>query len=101
MPDLLLRRVTFGGARRFDKHEGKTMRRKYTMTQKQYDDVLAACKPVPLIMLQCGMPRSPQENANAAWCRLGRELGFDGMSVEPTSSSTPLVITAEPVDAPL
>lgn len=34
-------------------------------------------------MLQCGPISSPQENANRAWCRLGDELGFDGMSVEP------------------
>ena len=56
----------------------------YEMTQADLDKILNACKPVPMIALQCGMPRSPQENANAAWGELGRRMGFDHMTVEPT-----------------
>ncbi len=56
----------------------------YEMTDEQLEVILAACKPVALIALQCGMPSSPQENANAAWARLGKELGFDHMTVKPT-----------------
>jgi hypothetical protein len=41
-------------------------------------------KPVPMIMLQCGEPPSQQENANAAWKRLGVKMGFDHMTVRPT-----------------
>lgn len=58
-------------------------RKNYTMTDDQYDNIIAACQPVPMIMLQCGTPASPQENANRAWSRLGDELGFEFMTVEP------------------
>jgi predicted TIM-barrel fold metal-dependent hydrolase len=60
-------------------------RKEYELTTEQYDKLIEACRPAPMIMLQCGMPPSPQENANAAWCSLGKELGFDGMTVEPSS----------------
>lgn len=54
------------------------------MTQEDLDKILDACKPVPMIMLQCGMPESPQERANRAWAELGSRMGFDSMTVEPT-----------------
>ena len=59
------------------------MRKNFEMTQAQLDTLLDSMKSVPMIMLQCGTPRSQQENANAAWKRLGREMGFDGMTVKP------------------
>lgn len=59
------------------------MRKDFEMTQEQFDIILAACKPVPLIAINCGMPRSPQQNANAAWERLGKEMGFDSKTVKP------------------
>lgn len=62
------------------------MRRNYEMSESQLKKLIDACKPVPLIMLQCGMPRSPQENANAAWAELGSELGFDHMTVKPSGA---------------
>lgn len=68
---------------------------KFVMTQAQYEALLDACRPVPLIMLQCGRPPSRQENANAAWARLGREMGFDPMTVRPAGQN-PLEFTAEP-----
>lgn len=55
----------------------------FEMTQEQLDKLMAASKPVPLIALQCGMPASPQENANSAWKALGKEMGFDYMTVKP------------------
>lgn len=61
------------------------MRAEFEMTAEQEATLLAAMQPVPMIMLQCGTPRSQQENANDAWKRLGIELGFDGMTVEPSS----------------
>lgn len=60
-------------------------RKEYELTAEQFDKLIEACRSVPLIMLQCGMPSSPQENANRAWCALGDELGFDGMSVQPSN----------------
>jgi hypothetical protein len=61
------------------------MRKEYEMTAEQEAKLLEACKPVPYMVIGGMEPRSPQENANDAWCALGRELGFDGMSVEPSS----------------
>jgi hypothetical protein len=55
----------------------------FEMTQEQLDTLLDAMKPVPLIAINCGMPRSQQENANLAWLRLGNEMGFSHMTVTP------------------
>ena len=71
------------------------MRQTFTITQEQYHVIIEACKPVPLIMLQSGMPPSPQENANRAWEQLGKELGFAYMSVKPGGNK--LEFTAEPL----
>lgn len=64
-----------------------TMERKqYEMTQDDLDKLLEACRPVPMIMLQCGTPPTPQERANAAWAELGKRMGFDYMTVKPAGS---------------
>lgn len=55
----------------------------FEMTEKQLQKLMNACKPVPMIALQCGTPSSPQENANTAWESLGKEMGFDHMTVRP------------------
>ena len=72
------------------------MRKNYTMTTEQYEALLEACRPVPMIMLQCGTPSSPQENANAAWQRLGKEMGFVWDTVRP-SGTGPKFFTAEEI----
>lgn len=59
------------------------MKKDFEMTHEDLDALLAAMKPVPMIALQCGTPRSRQENANAAWARLGEKMGFDPMTVRP------------------
>ena len=41
---------------------------------------------------------SPQKNANRAWCALGNELGFDGMSVQPSDRGKRF-FTAVPVSS--
>ena len=64
--------------------EGKRL--EYEMSQADLDGIIAKIKgaqSTPLIMLQCGMPTSPQEAANAAWGELGERMGFDAMTVEP------------------
>ena len=71
-------------------------RQEFEMTQADYDAIIEACKPVPLIMLQCGMPRSQQECANDAWEALGKKMGFDYMSVAPIAEKTKLHFSAEP-----
>lgn len=71
------------------------MRSEFVITQDQMNVLLNASKPVLLIALHCGMPASPQENANNAWQALGLELGFDYMTVEPISGKSQLHFTAE------
>lgn len=60
------------------------MRKNFEMTQGQLDKLLDACKPVPYMVIGGVHPRSPQENANDAWQALGKEMGFDHMTVKPT-----------------
>lgn len=74
------------------------MRKEFEMTPEQLDALMNASKSVPLIALQTGMPASPQENANNAWERLGKELGFDSMSVRPIPGKTSTFFTAEATD---
>ena len=59
-------------------------RTNYEMTQADLERILDACKPVPMIMLNCGQGRTPQERANDAWAELGSRMGFDYMTVQPT-----------------
>jgi hypothetical protein len=70
------------------------MRREYEMTQEQYDELLDACRPVPYMVFGGRPPSSPQENANNAWKRLGREMGFQYMSVKSVPNQ-PRFFTAE------
>jgi len=74
------------------------MRKEFEMTEEQHATLMEACKPVPMIMLQCGPPTSLQENANAAWKRLGKELNFKHMTVE-SSGKGPTFFTAESCNA--
>lgn len=55
----------------------------YEMSKEDLAKILDASKPVPLIALHLGIPRSPQENANRAWEKLGEKLGFEHMTVRP------------------
>ena len=73
------------------------MRREYEMSEQQLKTLLDACKPVPYIVAGGVAPRSPQENANSAWCALGREMGFDGMTVQPVHGKGPHFFTAVPL----
>jgi len=72
-------------------------RKEFEITEEQLDTLMEACKPVPMIMLQCGDPPSPQENANSAWKSLGSNLGFDHMTVQPVSGKGTRFFTAIPV----
>jgi hypothetical protein len=76
-----------------------TARHEYEMTEAQLKALLDACKPVPLIAIHTGMPSSPQENANRAWASLGREMGFDSMTVEPVRGKGNRFFTAIPASA--
>lgn len=73
------------------------MKQRFEMTKEQHERLLDACKPVPYLVFGGHVPRSPQENANAAWQRLGDELGFDWMTVEPVPGEPSSVFRATPV----
>lgn len=77
-----------------------TERREFEMTESDLNDLYEACKPV-LYMVFCGrLPRSQQDNANDAWCALGRKMGFNGLTVKPSGKGDRF-FTAVPMDAPV
>ena len=55
----------------------------YELTDEELEELLNASKPVPYMIVGGVSPRSPQENANDAWARLGKKRGFDPMTVRP------------------
>ena len=73
-------------------------RREYEMSEEDYKALLDACKPTPAMYLSGGqlMFGTPQENANAAWKRLGEKMGFLSMSVQPVRGKPPRVFSAIP-----
>ena len=73
-------------------------RTEYELTEEQFNKIMDASKSVPYLIAGGIPPRSPQENANAAWARLGRELGFKPMTVRPVEG-TQTRFTAEPAEA--
>ncbi len=60
------------------------MRKNFEMTQAQLEKLYEAGKPIPLIAIHIGRMESVQERANRTWEELGKEMGFDYMSVKPT-----------------
>ncbi len=71
--------------------------KEYEMSKGQLTKLQDACKPVAMIALHCGTPTSPQENANNAWKSLGKELGFDYMTVQPINGKGPEFFSANPI----
>lgn len=71
----------------------------FEMTQEQLDELLDACKPTPVMYLSGGRPmfNTPQENANYAWKKLGKELGFDYITVKPNGKGNRF-FSAEPLN---
>lgn len=76
----------------------------YEMTETDLETILAACKPVPYLVVGNREPSSPQENANMAWASLGTKMGFDSMTVRPSDkgqrffSAVPSETEAQQVD---
>lgn len=71
--------------------------KEYILTQDQFDVLLTASKPVPLMMLQLGVPSSPQEVVNDEWERLGVSMGFNHLTVTPNGKKGDRHFFAEPV----
>lgn len=73
------------------------MRQEFELTLEEFAAILEASKSVQYMVFGGRKPRSPQENANDAWCALGGARGFDGMSVQPSSKGDRF-FTAEAVE---
>jgi len=55
----------------------------YEMTEEDLKELLDACEPVTCMMIGGYTPSTPQENANRAWEKLGKKMGFDSTTVRP------------------
>lgn len=71
------------------------MRKEFEMSEDDLKTLMEACKPVPCILIGDVAPRSSQQNANDAWDKLGRKMGFEPMSVRPVPGKGPKFFTAE------
>ena len=72
------------------------IRKEFEMTEKQFLKITNACMPVAYMRLGGSFPtKSRQENANDAWEELGKELGFDYLTVEPVYEKGYRFFTAE------
>lgn len=71
------------------------MRKEFEITDEELKELLDACKPVPYIVVGGVIPRSPQENANDAWQRLGTKRGFRFLTVKPIAGKGMKFFTAE------
>lgn len=78
------------------------LRTNYEMTQEDLDAILSACKSTPVMFLSGGTPMgsSPQENANRAWAALGKKMGFDHMTVQPSPGRGERFFSAVPSETP-
>lgn len=75
-------------------------RTNYEMTQEDLKDLLEACKPTRVMMIGSYCGESPQENANHAWSKLGKKMGFDSSTVEPCEGMGMRHFTAVPTETP-
>lgn len=74
------------------------LRQEYEMTSEQLDALVKdtdVIRSLPLIMLQCETFITLQKTANRAWETLGKELGFEYMTVK-SSKRGQRFFTAEP-----
>ena len=70
----------------------------YVMSEDDLKELLEACKPVPCMMIGGCAPSSVQENANRAWAKLGKKMGFDSMTVMPVQGKGMRHFTAVPTE---
>jgi hypothetical protein len=57
----------------------------YEMLEEDLKVILEACKPTPVMFISDGQSigGSQQDNANSAWNKLGKKMGFDYETVRP------------------
>lgn len=68
----------------------------YELTEEQMTALLDAIQPVAYIVIGGTPPPSLQDRANAAWQKLGDELGFEWETVLPVPGLNQRVISAVP-----
>jgi len=68
----------------------------YEMTEEDLNEIMDASKPTVCILVGGYSPPTPQENANRAWARLGKKMGFDHMTVRPIQGKENRFFTAVP-----
>jgi len=71
------------------------MRKEFEMDDKQLKRIIDASKPTSYLVIGGAVPRTPQENANVAWAALGKELGFDHLTVKAVDGKGSKFFTAE------
>ena len=57
--------------------------KKCRLTDEQFNRIMEASKPVPYMVFGGMGPRSPQENANAAWREVAKEHGVHWQTIRP------------------
>jgi hypothetical protein len=75
-------------------------RREYEMTEAQLAKLLESMRPQPYLIANGIGPISVQESANLAWQSLGRDMGFDGMTVVPVRGKGDRFFSAIPKETP-
>ena len=72
------------------------MKKEFRLSDTQYNELMIACRPVPYMIIGGFAPRSRQENANAAWQALGKQMNFKWDTVEPVPGKSEFFFMAEP-----
>lgn len=77
-------------------------RKEFVLTDEQYDALMEASKPTPVMYGSGGAPlfESQQARANRAWMKLGLDMGFDAATVQPVSGKSNRYFTAEVFEEP-
>lgn len=73
----------------------------YEMTEEELKELLDACKPTPCMKIGSYYSRTPQENANTAWQKLGEKHGFDFTTVRPVQGKGNRFFSAVPTETEL
>jgi len=79
-------------------------RREYELTDKQFAAFVIAinnARNTPAMMIGGTLPSSPQDVAYREWANLGKEIGFEPMTVKPVRGKGERFFTAVPVEQPI
>lgn len=68
----------------------------FELSDEDLQALYEACKPVPYMVFGGMPPRSPQQNANHAWQKVGNKMGFYSLSVVPVPGKSDKFFMAEP-----